>query len=77
MCYNLIVLRRVPKKAYKADNTEMRTIINDKGDQIIMTVSSLIKDTQDPSFHLIDDGSSKDEEDKKEDKKEEELEDNE
>ena len=51
------------KDSYRSDNTEMRTVVSDRGDQTIMTVASLIKDTKDASFNLLFDG-------KKEEKKE-------
>jgi len=43
------------KEAYVSDNTEMRTVMSDKGDQTILTVASLIKDSKDPSFKVLND----------------------
>jgi len=40
-------------KTYKEDNTEMRKIVSDSGGAEILTVDSLIKDTKEHNFKLI------------------------
>jgi len=60
-------------KTYKEDNTEMRKVVSDSGNVEILTVDSLIKDTKEHNFKLIQ--TSKPEikkEEEKETKKEEE-----
>jgi len=54
------------KDSYRSDNTEMRTVVSDRGDQTIMTVASLVKDAQDATFKLLFDGKEKENTEEKE-----------
>lgn len=40
-------------ESFTEDNTEMRKIKNSEGDMEIMTIASMIKDAEDPSFVKI------------------------
>jgi len=46
-------------KAFKEDNTEMRHLVNDEGVIEVVTVETIIKDSREHDFYVIDDGKPK------------------
>ena len=44
---------------FQQDNTEMRRLVNDEGDVEIVTVATILKDSREHNFQIIDDGKPK------------------